>query len=127
LLDRGNLLRWWLIRKALTLTEESHMGGHPEQAPDSARTYRSPWRVLARAFERSRDLWKAKYKALQERVKAARTERRDLRRSRDRWRAEAEALRREVSRLKDLGRRHLEPSPPAPSRPGRPALTRPSS
>ena|GEM_PF-5014281 len=31
--------------------------------------YCSPWRVLARAFEKSRDLWKEKYKTLQERIK----------------------------------------------------------
>jgi hypothetical protein len=40
--------------------------------------YRSPWRVLARFFEKSRDLWKAKYQALQERIKEYRTEVRDL-------------------------------------------------
>ena len=68
------------------------LGGKAKEAT----SYRSPWRVLARAFEKSRDLWKAKYKALQERIKAFRTEVRDLRRSRDRWRAKAEALEQEI-------------------------------
>ena len=39
--------------------------------------YRSPQRVLVRVFENSRDLWKAKYQTLQERIKEFRTEVRD--------------------------------------------------
>ena len=60
---------------------EPHIAGHSEERPKETTSYRSPWRVLARAFEKSRDLWKAKYKTLQERLKAFRTEVRDLRRS----------------------------------------------
>ena len=56
------------------------MAGHSEERPKETTSYRSPWRVLARAFEKSRDLWKSKYKTLQERLKAFRTEARDLRR-----------------------------------------------
>ena len=56
------------------------MAGHSEERLKETTSYRSPWRVLARAFEKSRDLWKAKYKTLQERLKAFRTEVRDLRR-----------------------------------------------
>jgi hypothetical protein len=59
----------------------------------------SPPRVLARFFEKSRDGWKAKYMKLQERIRTARTESRDLRRSRDRWRAKAEALERKIEKL----------------------------
>lgn len=81
-----------------------------------ASSYRSPARVLARFFERSRDLWKAKYKQLQERIKAFRTEVRDLRRSRDRWRARAEALQRTIEELHTKLRQGLEQSPPAPNR-----------
>ena len=36
--------------------------------PKESGTYRSPWRVLARFFEKSRDSWKEKYKGLQERI-----------------------------------------------------------
>ena len=78
--------------------------------------YRSPWRVLARFFEKSRDLWKAKYQALQERIKEFRTEVRDLRRSRDRWRAKAEALEKKIEVLRAQSRERVEQSPPAPSR-----------
>ena len=81
-----------------------------------APAYRSPWRVLARFFEKSRDLWKAKYQALQERIKEFRTEVRDLRRSRDRWRAKAEALQEQVGKLRVQMRQHVEQSPPALSR-----------
>jgi septal ring factor EnvC (AmiA/AmiB activator) len=86
--------------------------------------YRSPWRVLARFFEKSRDLWKAKYQALQKRIKEFRTEVRDLRRSRDRWRAKAEALEKQVGTLRAQMRQHVEQSPPAPSRRSLPVPTR---
>jgi hypothetical protein len=108
---------------------EPHMAGHSEEKPKETTSYRSPWRVLARAFEKSRDLWKAKYKTLQERLKAFRTEVRDLRRARDRWRAKAEALEQETKGLRArlLLQRQAEQSPPAPSRRSQPALTRLSS
>jgi predicted nuclease with TOPRIM domain len=76
----------------------------------------SPSRVLARFFEKSRDGWKAKYMMLQERIRAFRTESRDLRRSRDRWRAKAEALERKIEDLHTKLQEHAELSPPAPSR-----------
>ena len=100
-----------------------------EGVQQESTSYRSPLRVLVRAFEKSRDLWKAKYQGLQQRVKASRTEIRDLRRSRDRWRAKAEALERETKGLRTrlLLQRQAEQSPPAPSRRPRPALTRLSS
>ncbi len=81
-----------------------------------APSYRSPARVLARFFENSRDLWKAKYKELQQRIKAFRTEVRDLRRSRDRWRAKAEALEGTIQQLHAKLQQLIEQSPPAPSR-----------
>lgn len=86
--------------------------GSDQETPE----YRSPWRVLARAFEKSRDLWKEKYKSLQERIKAFRTEVRDLRRSRDRWRAKADTLKRQVDELRAEMQRRAEQSPPALSR-----------
>jgi predicted RNase H-like nuclease (RuvC/YqgF family) len=81
-----------------------------------AAEHSSPARVLVRFFEKSRDRWKAKYKKLQERIKAFRTECRDLRRSRDRWRAKAEALERKIEKLHTKLREQVEQSPPAPSR-----------
>ena len=83
-----------------------------ETAPEQATSYRSPWRVLARAFEKSRDRWKAKYKALQERIKAFRTEVRDLRRSRDRWQAKADASNGRLEELRAEMQRRVEQSPP---------------
>lgn len=103
------------------------MAGHSEDWPKETTSYRSPWRVLARAFEKSRDLWKAKYKTLQERLKAFRTEVRDLRRARDRWRAKAEALEQETNRLRAQLQQQVEQSPPAPSRRLQPVLTQLSS
>lgn len=87
-----------------------------EDTPKQTGSYRSPWRVLARAFEMSRDRWKAKYKGLQERIKALRTELRDLRRSRDRWRAEAETLKRQLNELHTEMQPRFEQSPPALNR-----------
>jgi phage shock protein A len=84
--------------------------------PKESGTYSSPWRVLARVFEKSRDRWKEKYKRLQERIKAFRTELRDLRRSRDRWRAEADTLKRQLNELHAEMQRRTEQSPPALSR-----------
>jgi len=78
--------------------------------------YSSPARVLAHFFEKSRDRWKEKYTKLQARIKASRTESRDLRRSRDRWRAKAEALERKIEHLRTKLQEHSEQSPPAPSR-----------
>jgi septal ring factor EnvC (AmiA/AmiB activator) len=95
---------------------EPHMMARSEKDDQEASEYRSPWRVLARFFEKSRDLWKAKYQALQERIKEFRTEVRDLRRSRDRWRAKAEALEKKIEVLLTKSRECAEQSPPAPSR-----------
>jgi septal ring factor EnvC (AmiA/AmiB activator) len=88
-----------------------------ETAPEQSASYRSPWRVLARAFEKSRDRWKAKYMELQQRIKAFRTEVRDLRRSRDRWQSKAETLKRQLDDLRAEMRPRFEQSPPALSRP----------
>jgi chromosome segregation ATPase len=106
---------------------EPQMATCSETAPEQATSYRSPWRVLARAFEKSRDRWKAKYKALQERIKAFRTEVRDLRRSRDRWQAQAETFKRRLEELRDEMRLRVEPSPPALSQPSAHFPTRHSS
>jgi hypothetical protein len=95
---------------------EPHAMARSDENDQEVSGYRSPWRVLARFFEKSRDLWKAKYQVLQERIKEFRTEVRDLRRSRDRWRTKAEALEEQVGKLRAQMRQHVEQSPPAPSR-----------
>jgi phage shock protein A len=83
--------------------------------------------VLARAFEKSRDGWKAKYKRLQEQIKALRTKVRDLRRSGDRWRAKAESLKQELNELRAQMEQLTKQSPPAPSWPTAQVQTRRSS
>jgi septal ring factor EnvC (AmiA/AmiB activator) len=86
-----------------------------EDGTQEASAYRSPMRVLARAFEKSRDRWKQKYQWLQKRLKDRLTDVRDLRRSRDRWRAKAEALEHMVNELRAQLKQRAEPPPPAPS------------
>ncbi len=86
-----------------------------ETAPEQASSYRSPWRVLAHAFEKSRDGWKAKYMTLQQQIKAFRTEVRDLRRSRNRWQSKAENLKQELDDLRAELQRQVELFPPAQS------------
>ena len=95
---------------------EPHLATCSETGPKEPTSYRSPWRVLARVFEKSRDRWKEKSKGLQERIKAFRTELRDLRRSRDRWRAKTDALKRQVDELRAEMQRRTAQSPPALSR-----------
>jgi len=95
-----------------------------EESLNESVSYRSPARVLVRSFHRSRDAWKAKYKALQQQVRAYRTEIRDLRRSREKWRANAETLEGENKELRIELRSQAMQSPPAPSRPSQPVLTR---
>jgi septal ring factor EnvC (AmiA/AmiB activator) len=57
----------------------------------SPRVFRSPNRILARFFRKSRDQWKEKYQALQEEMKRLTNQVADVRRSRERWREKAEA------------------------------------
>jgi hypothetical protein len=95
------------------LPREPPIMAPPEDGSREAPEYRSPKRVLARAFEKSRDRWKEKYESLQKRSKALLTDVRDLRRSRDRWRAKAEALEQEVNALRTQLEPRAESSPPA--------------
>jgi septal ring factor EnvC (AmiA/AmiB activator) len=88
---------------------------HSDKDAEEPREYRSPWRVLARFFEKSRDAWKSKHQTLQQRVKQFRTEVRDLRRSRDRWRAKAEGFEQQIRELRARMQQHGEQPPPAPS------------
>jgi septal ring factor EnvC (AmiA/AmiB activator) len=98
-----------------------------ETAPEQATSYRSPWRVLARSFEKSRDGWKRKYMKLQDQIKAFRTELRDLKKSRARWKTRAEALERQLEEVRAAAGLRGEQSPPALSQPTPQLLTRHSS
>jgi septal ring factor EnvC (AmiA/AmiB activator) len=109
------------------LRMEPHTMARSDKDDQETPGYRSPWRVLARFFEKSRDLWKAKYQALQERIKEFRTEVRDLRRSRDRWRAKAEALEQQIGEMRGQMQRPAEQSPPAPRQRSHGVLTQLSS
>ena len=81
--DSRNLLRRYRRGRSLLRRMEPHTMARSGKDGQETSGYRSPWRVLVRFFEKSRDLWKAKCQALEERIKEFRTEVRDLRRSRD--------------------------------------------
>jgi septal ring factor EnvC (AmiA/AmiB activator) len=105
------------------LRMEPHAMARSDKGNQETPGYRSPRRVLARFFEKSRDLWKAKCQALQERIKEFRTEVRDLRRSRDRWRAKTEALEQQVGELRAKMQHPAAQSPPAPRQQSHGVLT----
>lgn len=71
--------------------------------------YLSSPRKLARFFERSRDIWKARCREAKYRVKLLHTKVADLRKSRERWKGETKQLRGEVRELQDeVGRLQAE-------------------
>jgi chromosome segregation ATPase len=61
--------------------------------------YKSPTRVLASIFERSRDGWKEKYKELKATVKGYKNRIADLSKSREQWRLKAEQAGEQLSAL----------------------------
>jgi septal ring factor EnvC (AmiA/AmiB activator) len=61
--------------------------------------FRSPPRVLASCFLRSRDNWKQKYKALKSELKRWQVRVHDVTQSRQQWREKAEAKERELAAL----------------------------
>jgi peptidoglycan hydrolase CwlO-like protein len=63
--------------------------------------YRSSPRKLARFFERSRDIWKARCGEAKYRVKLLHTKVADLQKSRERWKEETKQLRSEVRGLQE--------------------------
>ena len=63
--------------------------------------YLSSPRKLARFFERSRDIWKARCGKAKYRVKLLHTKVADLQKSRQRWKGETKQLRAEVRELQD--------------------------
>jgi predicted nucleic acid-binding Zn-ribbon protein len=61
--------------------------------------FRSPIRVLARCFQRSRDNWKRKYMELKSELKRCQVRMHDMADSRQQWREKAEATERELAAL----------------------------
>ena len=61
--------------------------------------FRSPARVLAGCFLRSRDKWKRKYQDLKSELKRYQVRVHDATQSRERWREKAEAKERELAAL----------------------------
>jgi septal ring factor EnvC (AmiA/AmiB activator) len=70
-----------------------------EARTGSPRTFRSPNRILARFFRKSRDQWKQKHQSLQQEMKRLTNQLADVRRSRERWRGKAEAAEGMVAQL----------------------------
>jgi hypothetical protein len=68
-------------------------------------SFKTPLRVLAQHFLASRERWKAKYMALNERAKRFRTESRDLLRSREHWKMKAKSLAQELAQERRTSRK----------------------
>ena len=71
------------------------MDARTSQEGGGGRKYSTPSWVQAWFLGRSRDKWKAKYKALKVRAKRLANRVNDVAKSRDRWREQARALRKE--------------------------------
>ncbi|MFN0053935.1 MAG: hypothetical protein ACKV0T_17285 [Planctomycetales bacterium] len=74
--------------------------------------FKSPMRKLLAFFQRSRDAWKSKYMALNERCKLLSNQVRAVEKSRQKWRQEAaeaqqllQQLQQELERVKNTGSR----------------------
>lgn len=91
-------------------------------------SFKTPVRVLVQQFLASRERWKAKYKALQDKVTTYRIELRDVRRSRDHWKEKAKEVAKEIAKERRASRtqrptaQDLSPSAVGPP----PALSSPS-
>jgi septal ring factor EnvC (AmiA/AmiB activator) len=68
--------------------------------PATPKPFKSPARVLASFFQRSRDGWKRKYQELKATVKAHKVRIADLSKSRDKWRLKADQAGEQVSVLR---------------------------
>jgi hypothetical protein len=71
------------------------------QEGNGGKKYTTPSRVQAWFLGRSRDKWKAKYKALRVRAKRLANRVNDVSKSREHWREQAEALREENAALRE--------------------------
>ena len=75
--------------------------------PASKVGFKSPLRILARAFRQSRDRWKAKYMELRAELKRLRNRAADASKARDRWREQAEQAKAQVQQTDDDVQRAL--------------------
>ena len=69
--------------------------------PASEVGFKSPLRVLSRAFRQSRDRWKAKYIELRVELKRWRNRAADATKARDRWREQAEQAKAQMRQIAD--------------------------
>ena len=95
--EKGVFVSLVSIQETVFLQEEFTREGSARTA--SPRVFRSPNRILARFFRKSRDQWKEKYQALQEEMKRLTNQVADVRRSRERWRQQAEAAEAAAKRM----------------------------
>lgn len=72
------------------------------------KVYKSPVRKLARFFEKSRDLWKAKYREAKKAIKYLKNRVRFLEESRERWKKRARELEAQVQQMKAEARESNE-------------------
>ncbi len=77
------------------------MDAHDSPEGNGGKRYTTPSRVQAWFLGRSRDKWKAKYKALRVRAKRLANRVNDVTKSREHWRERAEALREENAALRE--------------------------
>lgn len=77
------------------------------EAESGARRYRSPNRILARSFRMSRDNWKEKHHAVQDKLEQARQLAAERGTARDRWRDQCDAALARVAAAEALAAHRL--------------------
>jgi gas vesicle protein len=75
--------------------------------PASEVGFKSPLRILARAFRQSRDRWKAKYMELRTEMRRWRNRAADATKARDRWREQAEQAKAKIQQADDDAQRAI--------------------
>jgi chromosome segregation ATPase len=71
------------------------------QNPEELTVFKSPVRILARSFQRSRDNWKRKHQDLKRQMKRLQVQVYDVRQSREQWRQRAEEQELRVQQLEE--------------------------
>jgi len=91
-------------------------------------SFKTPLRVLVQQFLASRERWKTKCKALQEKATRYRIELRDMRRSRNHWKNKAKELAKEIAKERRASDKQQPtaqgPSPSAVGPPPAPSFPR---
>jgi len=95
---------------------ESSMDAHISQEGDGGKKYTTPSWVQAWFLGRSRDKWKAKYKAIKTRAKRLENRVNDVSKSREHWRQQARALREENAVLREQAALKKYGQPAGPGR-----------